>query len=192
MLDKIFTLQFGGYYGGSFGELLAYMEQVGFFAYVLPFLLIFALVFGILTRTQIFKNNKAINGVIAFVIGLLALQFNFVPVFFSEIFPRLGIGLAVILALLILAGLFFDPNNKWVSYGLLVIGVIVFIVVIIQTAGWVGWYSGFWWYDNWPKVLLVLVVIGILAAIIASAGPKKQVPEMKGFWAQPPEPQSSG
>lgn len=192
MLDKIFTLQFGGYYGGSFGELLAYMEQVGFFAYVLPFLLIFALVFGILTRTQIFKNNKAINGVIAFVVGLLALQFNFVPVFFSEIFPRLGIGLAVILALLILAGLFFDPNNKWVSYGLLVIGVIVFIVVIIQTAGWVGWYSGFWWYDNWPKVLLVLVVIGILAAIIASAGPKKQVPEMKGFWAQPPEPQSSG
>ena len=192
MLDKIFTLQFGGYYGGSFGELLAYMEQVGFFAYVLPFLLIFALVFGILTRTQIFKNNKAINGVIAFVIGLLALQFNFVPVFFSEIFPRLGIGLAVILALLILAGLFFDPNNKWVNYGLLVIGVIVFIVVIIQTAGWVGWYSGFWWYDNWPKVLLVLVVIGILAAIIASAGPKKQVPEMKGFWAQPPEPQSSG
>lgn len=192
MLDKIFTLQFGGYYGGSFGELLAYMEQVGFFAYVLPFLLIFALVFGILTRTQIFKNNKAINGVIAFVVGLLALQFNFVPVFFSEIFPRLGIGLAVILALLILAGLFFDPNNKWVSYGLLVIGVIVFIVVIIQTAGWVGWYSGFWWYDNWPKVLLVLVVIGILAAIIASAGPKKQVPELKGFWAQPPEPQASG
>ncbi|MBA7594185.1 hypothetical protein ES703_01124 [subsurface metagenome] len=192
MLDKIFTLQVGGYYGGSFGELLAYMEQVGFFAYVLPFLLIFALVFGILTRTQIFKNNKAINGVIAFVVGLLALQFNFVPVFFSEIFPRLGIGLAVILALLILAGLFFDPNNKWVSYGLLVVGVIVFIVVIIQTAGWVGWYSGFWWYDNWPKVLLVLVVIGILAAIIASAGPKKQIPELKGFWAQPPEPQSSG
>jgi len=190
MLDKIFTLQFRGYYGGSFSELLVYMEQVGFFAYVLPFLLIFALVFAILTRTQIFKNNKAINGVIAFVVGLLSLQFDFVPIFFSEIFPRLGVGLAIILALLILAGLFFDPKNKFVNYGLLAVGIIVFLVVLVQTAGWVGWYSGYWWYDNWPKIILVLVVMGILAAIINSVGPtKRQLPKMTGYWAQPPQPE---
>jgi len=189
MLDSIFILQFRGFYGGSFGEFLVYMEQAGFFAYILPFLLIFALVFGILTRTQIFKNNKAINAVIAFVVGLLALQFDFVPVFFSEIFPRLGVGLAVILVLLILAGLFFDPKNKLVNYGLLAVGVIVFIVVLIQTAGWVGWSSGFWWYDNWPKVLLVLIVIGILAAVITSVGPRKKWPEYTGFWAQPSPPE---
>jgi len=102
MLDKILTLQTSGYYGGTFGGVLSYMEQAGFFAYILPFLLIFALVFGILTKTQIFKNNKAINGIIALVVGLLSLQFDFVPIFFSEIFPRMGVGLAIILALLIL------------------------------------------------------------------------------------------
>ena len=190
MLDNIFTLQVRGYYGGSFGDLLVQMEQAGFFAYVLPFLLIFALIFGILTRTQIFKNNKAINAVIAFVVGLLALQFDFVPVFFSEIFPRLGVGLAVILALLILAGLFFDPANKMVNYGLLAVGIIVFLVVLVQTVGVAGWYSGFWLYDNWSRILLVLIVIGILAAVINSVGPRRQggVPPLTGFWAQPSQP----
>jgi uncharacterized membrane protein len=186
MLDKIFTLQIGGFYGGTFGNLLSQMEQAGFFSYVLPFLLIFALVFGILTRTQIFKDNKAINGVIALVVGLLSLQFDFVPIFFSEIFPRLGIGLAIILALLILAGLFFDPRNKLINYSLLVVGVIIFLVVLIQTFGWVGWTSGFLLYDSWPTIVMVIIVLAVLALIFNSVGPKKRLPRLTGFWAQPP------
>ena len=189
MLDKILTLQTSGYYGGTFGGILSYMEQAGFFAYILPFLLIFALVFGILTKTQIFKNNKAINGIIALVVGLLSLQFDFVPIFFSEIFPRMGVGLAIILALLILAGLFFDPRSKLINYSLLFVGVVVFLVVLIQTAGWVGWTSGFFLYDSWPTILMVIVVIGLIGFIINSMGPKKTIPEMTGFWAQPPKPE---
>jgi uncharacterized membrane protein len=184
MLDKILTLQIGGFYGGTFGNLLSQMEQAGFFSYVLPFLLIFALVFGILTRTQIFKDNKAINGVIALVVGLLSLQFDFVPIFFSEIFPRLGVGLAIILALLILAGLFFDPRNKLINYSLLAVGVIIFLVVVIQTFGWVGWSSGFIWYANWPTIIMVIVVLGVVALVFNSLGPKKKWPDYEGFWAK--------
>ncbi len=192
MLDKILTLQFGaygGYYGGTFGNLLSQMEQAGFFAYILPFLLIFALVFGILTRTQIFKDNKAINAVIALVVGLLSLQFDFVPIFFSEIFPRLGVGLAIILALLILAGLFFDPRNKLVNYSLLAVGIIIFLVVLIQTFGWVGWTSGFLLYDNWPTIIMVIIAIAFFAFVINSVSPKKpfKLPDYTGFWARHPE-----
>ena len=184
MLEKIFTLQVGGFYGGTFGDVLSYMEQAGFFAYILPFLLIFALVFGILTKTQIFKDNKAINGIIALVVGLLSLQFDFVPIFFSEIFPRLGVGLIIILALLILAGLFFDPGSKLINYSLLAVGVIVFLVVLLQTFGWVGWASGFLWYDSWPTILMVIIVIALLAAVFNSVGPKKKWPDYEGFWAK--------
>lgn len=179
----------GGFYGGTIGNLLFNLEQAGFFSYVLPFLLIFSLVFGILTRTQIFKDNKAINGIIALVVGLLALQFDLVPIFFSEIFPRLGVALAIILALLILAGLFFDPNNKFVGYGLLLVGVIIFLVVLIQTAGWLGWQSGFWWYDNWPTVIGIVAFLIIIIAIISSAGGGSgPIPDYRGFWAQPSTP----
>jgi hypothetical protein len=170
---------FGSFYGGSIGDLLASWEQAGVFSYMLPFLLIFALVFGILTRVQVFKDNRAINGIIALVVGLLALQFDLVPIFFSEVFPRLGVALSVILALLILVGLFVDPDNKAVGYGLLGIALIIFIIVIVQTAGWVGWQSGFFWYDNWPAILGVLAFFGLLIAIIASVGPKRNIPALK-------------
>ena len=168
MLENIFALQFMGFYGGSFSELLMYMEQTGFFAYVLPFLLIFALVFGILTKIKIFKDNKAVNAIVALAVGLLALQFDFVPLFFSQIFPRLGIGLAIILALLILVGLFApsksDAWTHWVFFGA---AFVVFIVVLVQTFGWLGWgYQLSLWYYNWPQIVLVVLVLVCIIAII--------------------------
>ncbi len=174
MLEQILTLQWGGFYGGDVGSLLSYWEQIGFFSYILPFLLIFALVFGILTRVKVF-DNKSINGVIALVIGLLALQFNFVPMFFSEIFPRLGVGLAVILAILILAGLFLDPKNKVQNYVLLGIGAVIFIVVLVQTFGWLGWSNSYLWNYNWSQIAAVAIVIIIITIIWSSIGERKKI-----------------
>jgi len=180
MLDKILTLQIGGYYGGSFSELLAYMEQAGFFAYILPFLLIFALVFGILTRTQIFKDNKAINAIIALVVGLLSLQFNFVPIFFSEIFPRLGIGLAIILAFLILVGLFMpSKEHAWTNWILLGAAFIVFVVVLVQTFGWLGWGGFSLWYYNWPQIIMVVLVLGGIIWVLAHKPKETKKMELK-------------
>lgn len=185
MLESLLSFQFGGFYGGNIGSLLATWEQAGVFSYVLPFLLIFAIVFGILMKIKVFGDNKGLNTVIALVIGLLALQFELVPIFFSEIFPRVGIALSVILTLLILVGLFLDPDNKAVNYGLLGVGVIIFLVVLIKTAGYLGWSSFYLWYANWPTILLVGGVIAVIAAVIASTGPKKPLDPLKGYWGRP-------
>jgi len=166
MLDFI-ALQFGGFYGGTVGNLLAYWEQAGVFSYVLPFLLIFAIVFGVLSRIQIFGDNKGLNTVVSLVIGLLALQFDLVPVFFSEIFPRVGVALSVILALAILIGIFAgNRDEKIFNYLLLAVGIISFIVVLVKTAGYLGWYSGYWWSAHWPEVLAVLGFFAVLGAVV--------------------------
>ncbi len=174
-------LQFAGFYGGTVGNLLAYWEQAGVFSYVLPFLLIFAVVFGILMKIKVFGDNKGLNAVIALVIGLLALQFDLVPVFFSEIFPRVGVALSILLVLIILLGLFFDKkDNKVINYGLLAVAVIIFITVLVKTTGYLGWYSGYWWSTYWPNILLGALIIGALAAIINSvSGKKVEGPELK-------------
>jgi len=178
-------LQVAGFYGGTVGNILAYWEQAGVFSYILPFLLIFAVIFGILMKIKVFGDNRSLNAVIALVVGLLALQFDLVPVFFSEIFPRVGVALSILLTLLVLVGLFLDPNSKYVSYGLLGVGVIIFLAVLVKTAGYLGWYSAYWWSAYWPQAVLGMVVLGIFFAIINSAGPRKDLPEMRGFWAQP-------
>lgn len=159
---------------GALGDFLSKWEQAGFFSYLLPFLLIFALVFGILTRTKIFKDNKVVNGIIALAVALMALQFSFVPDFFSQIFPRLGVALAIILGIMIVVGLFMDPDSKLVNYFLLGIGVITIGAVLIQSAGSIGWQSGTWWQDNWQLVVGAVFLFILVAVIIGSATPKQE------------------
>jgi len=186
MFEKIISLQFGGFYGGDAGSLILYLEQVGAFSYIIPFLLLFVLIFGILMRANIFKDNKTINAIIALSVSLLSLQFGFVPIFFSEIFPRLGIGLIVILVALILGGLFFDPDSKFTNYILLIGAAIVFVVVLTKTAGYLGWTSYFWWAINWPAVIGIIIVLVVIAAAVGSfTGKQLTVPGYKGAWAQP-------
>jgi hypothetical protein len=167
---------------GALGELLAKWESAGFFSYLLPFLLLFSLVFGILTRVQIFKDNKMINGIIALAVALMALQFDFVPTFFSQIFPRLGVGLAIILGVLIIVGLFADPKSAAVNYVLLGVGVITIGLILIQSAGAVGWQSGAWWGENWQMIVGAIFLFIVVAMIIGSANPKNPAVKYEPIW----------
>jgi len=180
MLKSLVLASYTYFDGTAIGDMLSQWDQAGFFQYLLPFLLIFALVYGILTQIKLFKDSKSINGIIALVVGLLALQFPMVPQFFAEIFPRLGIGLAIILVLLILMGMFIDPKSGAIGYTLLAVAGIIFIIVLVKTAGALGWSSGWWWQDNWPMiagVVFILIIIGIIVG-----GSKETSEPYKGMW----------
>lgn len=170
----------------SFDQIINSWQQAGFFSIILPFLLVFALVFGILTRVKIFKENKAINAIIAAVVALMALQVPMVPEFFSQLFPRMGIALGIILVIMIIAGFFADPESPVVNYVLLGIGVIIVIVVLIQTAGGLGIESGQWWAVNWPVVAGAIFIIILVIIIVAgtSAPQNRPYEKYKGHWAR--------
>ena len=161
---------------GAFSDVFSQWEQIGIFSHVLPFLLIFALVFGILTKVKLFKENKAINAIIALVVGLMAIQFSFVSVFFANIFPRVGVALIGILALFIVVGIFIDPDHPAINWILLSIAVIVFVIVIVQTAGTLGFSMGDWWKNNWPTVIIIGAVVALVVAVIASTTNKPAAP----------------
>ena len=166
----------GGFYGGSVGDLLSYWEQAGLFAYVLPFLLIFAIVFGILSRVNLFGQNKGLNAIVSLVIGLLSLQFNIVPVFFSDIFPRLGIGLSVILTMMILIGLFMPAgNSSRMNYFTFGVAFIVFLVVIAKSFGDLGFGSSnieYFIYSNLPIITVIVIVIVGIGAVVGMGTPR--------------------
>ncbi|HJZ18891.1 MAG TPA: hypothetical protein VJ208_02200 [Candidatus Nanoarchaeia archaeon] len=155
-------LQSFGFYGGSIGNLLAQWEQIGMFSYILPFLLLFALIFGILSRIKIF-DNKSLNTVISLAVSLMALQYDYVPRFFSEVFPRLGVGLSIVLIVIILFGLFTDSNWTWL---LSIVGVIIFIIIMANSFD-IGTTSfGFWLAQNWGVALGVAIAIGLVIAVV--------------------------
>lgn len=148
-------------------------QEMGLFNYLLPFLLIFALVFGILTKVNLFNDNKVVNAIIALVVGLIAIQFSAVSDFFAIIFPNLGIALSIILVILIIAGLFLGDvigKEKWPNYLLLGIAGIIIVVVLVQSAGSFGWNVAQWWIDNWATITAVVLIVGLaIAAVVASS-----------------------
>ncbi len=142
----------------------------GVFAYVLPFLMIFALVYGLLSKSKLLGENRGVHATLALVIGLLSLQFDYVSNFFATIFPYAGIGISVLLVALILMGVLTDDEDaaKWIFFG---IGAVIFSVVMLYTIydfNWLGGYVGVDWI-SW----IILAMIVAAAVVFVILGSKK-------------------
>lgn len=153
-------------------SLLLQWQSIGVFDYLLPFLLIFALVFGIMQKTSLLGGEKGIDVLVALVVALLALQFDFVPLFFREAFPRLGIGLAILFCIMVLLYLFVDSTSqKGINYGLMAVGLVISIVIISQSFqqfNWGGFGLAYDQYVGW--IVGAVLVIGVIIAV-SSSGP---------------------
>lgn len=139
MIKDVMLAWYGSYVpggsGGQFGELIQSWEQLGVFSYMIPFLLIFAVVYGILNKLNLFgeSTNKTINAIISLGVALMAIQFEVVPIFFSDIFPRLGIAMACVLVFIILMGLFGEKDNTTLSNTLMWSSFGVAILIVVQS-----------------------------------------------------------
>ena len=176
MLEVFNSLaSYGFFSGGTVGNIFAQWQAAGVFSYILPFLLIFALVFVILSNIALFKNNKGVNVVIALSVSLMSLQFDFVSRFFSEIFPNFGIALGVILVFVIIGGLFFDPDSKVFKGFFVILGLVIAAIVVFKSFSYFGWYTGggYWWRNNWENFLWVGLIVGAIIAIVAGTSSKK-------------------
>jgi hypothetical protein len=180
--EMIFLQTSSLFSGGQIGTLLTQWEQAGVFSYMLPFLLIFALVFGLLSKINIFGNaqdankGKGINAIIAVAVALMALQFDVVSVFFAEIFPRMGVALSIILVLLVVGGLFI-PTNKENNWFLVILSVIVFIIiatVVFNSMDALGWLSNIPWLENiWNQYSSIIIFVAVIIAVIVAATHEK-------------------
>jgi hypothetical protein len=145
--------------------------DAGIFKYVLPFLLVFALIFGILSKTAILGDNKGVHAIIAAALGLMSLVGDYFPNFLEKFAPNVATAVSVLLCIIILLGLFYNHENKngvkWIIYVFIGIGIIAFLFVLGDTF---SGYSGVGfnvWEDYGPALITLLIIGGIVAAIIA-------------------------
>lgn len=192
MIEEMITLaSYGSFGSGAIGNLFAQWEAAGIFDYMLPFLLIFALVFGLLMKLNIFSSGKektpmkGVNAIIALAVALMALQFNVASVFFSEIFPRFGIALSIVLVVLILGGIFIPTNKKsnWFMVALIIIvfGVIIVVVYNSMQALGYGFGGGFsyFWREYWGIIVFLIVIIAVIAT--TTSKPDKDRPRVSNM-----------
>lgn len=178
MINTGIFLQFFSIY-----DLYAQWETAGVFDFLLPALLIFAVIFGILTSSAVLGANRGVNGVIAIAIALMAMRLEIVSNFFALIFPGLGVGIAVMIVVLILSGLFMSEANwrDWMPtffWGGLIIGLIIVISVLNNLA----WFGSPWWQQNWTSIIWIAVLLAVLAPMFTNPkGDAEKAAEQASF-----------
>ena len=141
---------------------------------LLPFLLIFVVVFAILQKSKILGESKAqIDAMVALVVGLLLIGVPGPREIIVGIMPWMAVGIAVILVFMILYGfvagdLSSAPEWMKVTFGILAGLFTLAVVLYISGLGKIllEWFSLSGSGDIWMNVLMIALVFGAMAFAI--------------------------
>lgn len=160
------------------------LESWGLTDVMLPFLLIFVVLFAILQKTRILGDEKKnMNMIIALVISLIVViphvlgnypSENWDPVIImNKALPVVSILVIAIIMLLILVGIFGGEARLmgvalpgWISFLSLALIILIF-------GGAAGWWVGWDWFTNFfgtdaVALVIIILVFGIIIAFITS------------------------
>ena len=142
--------------------------------YILPFLLVFVVVFGILEKTKIFGDEKRqINALTGFIIALIAVGFEFPRQVINSLVLYFAVVVVIILIFMILYGFVastkdgFTPHAwiKWVFGALIIISL---TVAVFWATGSMNGAIQFFFYDPVGSMILTnILFVAIIAGAIA-------------------------
>jgi len=143
---------------------------------ILPFLLVFVLVFAILDKTKLLGDGKRqINAIISLVIAVLFLGFSQAVGIVVNLMPVLAVVLVVILVFYLILGFVFnDAGGLRVNNGIKIAGgilafLILIVAVLVVTDFWNKLLDFFKGGSGWLSTLImVLVIAGALAVVLAT------------------------
>lgn len=181
-----------------------FLKDFGFFDVVLPFLLVFTIVFAVLEKTMILgkekvggedKPKKNIDAMVAFSIALFVVAASNIVAVLQQSLPMVTLVLIVIICLMLLTGSFmgteeFSFKNYKITKYFLVFFIIIAVAMIflgaIKSDNGDSWLEVIWDYiqENWftgPAfsgivflVIIVLVILYVLDAFPSLSEEKKQ------------------
>lgn len=165
---------------------LTKMWELGFFQFILPFMLGTAVIYGLLRKSQIFgkpEENITVNGIIALAFGLFIAAYPIivgvdVEKQFAMFFFQSLVSIVIVMAGLMVAGMFFPPDlPKVLGEKMKGGGLIVFIVLGLFIGGAVVFSSGIItiFFPNFGAMGLnvsndTLLTIGIIILFMVTIG----------------------
>lgn len=141
---------------------------------ILPFLLIFTLVFAVLEKTEILgKKKRQIDAIVALVIGLTFVAFGRETDIVVRLIPIMGVALVVILVFMLLLGSIYQPESFKIAGWLKgVIGVLIVVLVAVSVlviTGGIDIIFNILYGDNSGLLIngfLILVIIGAIVVVV--------------------------
>lgn len=155
-----------------------------FMDYILPFLLVFTLVFAILDKTKLLGEGKRqINAIISLVIGLILIAFPYAQGVIVKLIPFLAVALVILFVFMLLYGFAMgkkegDVLDKGVKIALgIIVGLAVIVAVLWATGSWDTVYNSLVGGSSsskiWMNILLIAIIGGAMAIVLSTGGKKE-------------------
>lgn len=180
----------------AFRGALEFMQRLGIFDTVLPFLLVFTLVFAFLEKTKIFGteeyrseidgkqlkiSRKNLNSMASFTIAFFVVASTQLVSLISELTSKVVLLIILVFSFTLTVGAFqkeekdgFFLNKTWTT----VFEIIVFLgiaLIFLDSLGWLdmalSWLSNVWGSEATASIIMLLVIVGFMVYITSS--PKK-------------------
>ncbi len=163
-------------------EAIGFLERFGFFSVLLPFLLVFTIVYALLEKTKIFGMQKIgdkdypkknLNAMVAFVVALLVVSAKDIVLALQTSLPNIVMLLIVILAVLVGVGMFWSGEKEFnmfeklpkLSYALIAFVIIVLAGIFLDSFGVLNNVLGFF-YTNYDRPIVTSIGLLIVVAIV--------------------------
>src|SRR3989344_3402542 len=155
------------------------LQQYGVLDFLLPFLLVFTIIYAVLSKTKILggEEKKQFNIIVALVLALLFVvphmlgtyPLGYDPVaVLNATLPSISLVAVAAIMLLLLMGVFGTDFSKAAAPFIAVIAILFVIYIFGASLSiWRGPYDIFyWWTTDVTELLIVLIVFGLIVYFI--------------------------
>lgn len=186
----------------TFRGTLEFFAELGIYDVILPFLLVFTIVFAILEKTRVFGTDeyngkkipkKNLNAMAAFCMAFFVVASAQLVDAITTISSNMVVLLMLSIFFMILAGSFhketeegFSLNKTWNSIFMVImfVGVILIFLTGIKNGDGITWWAVFfnWLKSNWNaevlgSILMIGIALGLITFVTKSPDSKKSKDE---------------
>ncbi len=188
----------------SFRSAIDFFGQVGVYDVILPFLLVFTIMFAILEKTKVLGfedkdhkyTRKNLNSMVAFVTGFLVVGSSKLVGIINQTVAQVFLLILMSVLFLLMMGVFlgdqemkFTRDDSWfIFFAVVMLAAIVIIFLnAITTSSGQTWLSLIWGYASGNMngaivgtVLMILIVVAMMWYVVRPYEPKEKKEKKEG------------
>lgn len=180
------------------GGTIQFLNDLGVYDVILPFLLTFTIMFAILEKTKIFGvekvdgekyTRKNMNAMVAFVVAFFVIASSQLVGLINMVASQVFLLILLVVLFLMLAGILhkegeFELAEAWKN-AFMTITFIVLVLIFLNSLGWLdliyNFLANYWNTDAISSIILLVLVVAFMSWISSSGNKtKKSKKESKG------------
>lgn len=166
-----------------FRGVLTFLDKIGVYDVILPFLLVFTIMFAILEKTKILGTEKIegkeitkknLNSMVAFVVSFLVIASTKLVAVINETMANVVLLLILAISFMLLVGVFFGSKEftlesypGWTKF-FMILMFIGIVLIFLNALDWLKFALALfvYWDAQWASaIILLLIVLGFMVFI---------------------------